>query len=181
MDANRLYSDMARFCKNALNRTITKSARTQRQLVREKYALSNKTLRRYTKVRRARTDVLEAVIRNATYGLSLDNFKRLEKRGGVLVKLSKSRHIFIQGAFLAAKRGEHKVRNRGFLYTRRAQSFEGLRVKSGTLRSFEHQKAPKGAQVYRYATESFSKIAKSVNARLLPEASRIFAQELARE
>ncbi|WP_104753690.1 hypothetical protein [Helicobacter salomonis] len=181
MQADRLYSDMARFCKNALNRAITKSARKQRQLVREQYALPNKTLRRYTKIKRASTDILEATIRNATYGLSLNNFKRLERRGGVLVKLSKNRHIFMQGGFLAAKQGSSKQRNKGFLYTRQPQNFAGLNVKAGTLRSYVHQRAPKSTQVYRYATQPFSQIARSINHVLLPETHTIFAQELARE
>ncbi|WP_158650388.1 hypothetical protein [Helicobacter felis] len=181
MDANRIYNDMARYCKNALNRTITKTARKQREMVREQYALPHKKLRRYTKIRRARTDYLEAIIRTGTGGFSLDNFKRRQTRTGVVVKLSKSRQIFMQGAFLAAPKGGVAQKRAGWLYSRNLISYAGIKSWRGNLTSYVHQRGPKATPVYSYSTEPYSQIVKRLNARLLPEAHRIFAQELARE
>ncbi|WP_121020446.1 hypothetical protein [Helicobacter vulpis] len=56
------YEDMARFCNNALNRTLTKTAKRQRELIRTRYSLSNKTIRRLTKTKKSRVDTLEVTI-----------------------------------------------------------------------------------------------------------------------
>lgn len=181
MQADRLYNDIARFCNNALNRTLTKTARRQRELIRQRYSLSNKTLRRLTKTRRSKIDTLEATIRNAIYKLSLNRFKRLERRGGVLVKLGPRDHLFVQGGFLGAKRGEGKQRNRGFLSTRVPQSFSGLITSSSTLYSYARHRTPRGSQVFYFRTKPFNLIAQEQNERLLREAHVIFAQELVRE
>lgn len=179
--AGDFMNDIARFCNNALNRTLTRTARAQRQLIRERYSFSNKTIRRFTKTRRSRVDTLEVTIRNSPYKLSLNNFKRLERRGGVLVKLSKNHHIMVRGGFLAARRGETKARNKGFLATRTLQSFPGITTTSGRMTSYKHHKTPMGSQVYYFKTKPFNLIAREQNGRLLSMAYRYFAEELARE
>ncbi|WP_162982212.1 hypothetical protein [Helicobacter labacensis] len=181
MQIDGLYHDMARFCNNALNRTLTKTSKVQRQLIRTRYSLSNKTIRRLTKTKKSQIDTLEVTIRNAIYKLSLNRFKRLQKRTGVLVKLGPRDHLFIQGGFLGAKRGETKVRNKGFLATRRAQSFAGITTSSSTLYSHSRQRSPRGSQVFYFRTKPFNLIAQEQNARLLAKAYEIFAQELAHE
>lgn len=178
---DRILNDMARFCRNALNRTLTKTAKRQRDLIRTKYSLSNKTLRRYTKMKKAKIDDLEITIRNATYRLSLNRFKRLQKRTGVLVKVGPTQRLFIQGGFLAAKRGKQRQRGKGFLATQNPQSFSGITTTSGTLYSYARQRAPKGRSAFYFKTKPFNLIAREQNDRLLADANVIFAQELSRE
>ncbi|WP_121020445.1 hypothetical protein [Helicobacter vulpis] len=113
--------------------------------------------------------------------MSLNRFKRLQKRTGVLVKLGPRDHLFIQGGFLGAKRGELKVRNKGFLATRKAQSFSGITTSASTLFSHSRQRSPRGSQVFYFRTKPFSVIAREQNDRLLAQAHQIFAQELSRE
>ncbi|WP_120945220.1 hypothetical protein [Helicobacter labacensis] len=52
------YNDMARFCNNALNRTLTKTTKVQRELIRTRYNLSNKTIRRLTKTKKSKLEDL---------------------------------------------------------------------------------------------------------------------------
>ncbi|WP_301186376.1 hypothetical protein, partial [uncultured Helicobacter sp.] len=83
--------DLHRYVRNALNRSITKIAKEQRELIKLDYALSNKKIRNLTKISRAKQDKLEATIANAKVALSINNFKRFQNKQGVRVKIAKNK------------------------------------------------------------------------------------------
>ncbi len=86
--------DLHRYVRNALNRSITKIAKEQRELIKLDYALSNKKIRNLTKISRAKQDKLEATIANAKVALSINNFKRFQNKQGVRVKIAKNKTLF---------------------------------------------------------------------------------------
>ena len=185
--------DIYRYTRNALNRTITKCAREQRELIRAEYALPPKKIRSLTKVYRAKQNELVASIKNLKVKLSINNFRRVQTKQGVRVHIAKGKSLFFKGAFLGVKQGEskRKVKNgkeykdnkSGFMATRYANTeTHGFHTFSKNLKSYQNFTGNvREDKVYYFKTKEFSLIALEQTDILKAIALKIFRQELAKE
>lgn len=174
--------DLTRYVRNALNRSITKIAKEQRELIKKDYALSNKKIRNLTKISRANTTKLEASIRNTKVKLSLNNFKRFQNKQGVRVKIAKDKSIFFKGAFLGVRKGGVKEDNKsGFLATRNLSNNNGFESSNSTIYSYKNRKNKVGTSINYFKTKEFSLIALDKTKALQKKAISIFESELAKE
>ena len=195
-DIKKFEKDVFRYTRNALNRTITKCAREQRELIRAEYALPPKKIRSLTKIYRANQNKLMASIKNAKVKLSLSNFRRVQTKRGVRVHIAKGKSLFFKGAFLGVKKGESKTKVKngkeykdnksGFMATRYANTqTHGFEMSESTIGSYSRGKyckiEPRKDRVYYFKTKEFSLIALEKTEALQAKALQIFRQELAKE
>ena len=195
-DIGKFEKDVSNYVRNALNRTITKCAREQRELIRAEYALPPKKIRSLTKVYRANREKLIASIKNAKVKLSINNFRRVQTKQGVRVHIAKGKSLFFKGAFLGVKKGEskRKVKNgkeykdnkSGFMATRYANTeTHGFKLSESYIGSYHKGRyceiAPKKDKVYYFKTKEFSLIALEKTKTLQKKAIRIFEEELDKE
>lgn len=179
--------DIFRYTRNALNRTITKCAREQRELIRAEYALPPKKIRSLTKVYRAKQNKLVASIKNLKVKLSMNNFRRVQTKQGVRVHIAKGKSLFFKGAFLGVNKGKSKKDNKsGFMATRYANTqTHGFSLSESYIGSYHKGRyceiAPKKDKVYYFKTKEFSLIALEKTKTLQKKAIKIFEQELAKE
>lgn len=174
--------DLHRYVRNALNRSITKIAKEQRELIKLDYALSNKKIRNLTKISRAKQDKLEATIANAKVALSINNFKRFQNKQGVRVKIGKNKTLFFKGAFLGVRQGGNKSDNKsGFMATRYKNTLKPFEATSSTIYSHKNAKSPRASKVFYFKTKPFSLIAIDKTKVLQKKAITIFEAELAKE
>ncbi|MBR2111459.1 MAG: hypothetical protein IJ950_00635 [Helicobacter sp.] len=186
-DIKKFEKDVFRYTRNALNRTITKCAREQRELIRAEYALPPKKIRSLTKVYRAKQNELVASIKNLKVKLSMNNFRRVQTKQGVRVHIAKGKSLFFKGAFLGVKReSKTKVKNGKFMATRYANAqTHGFELSESIIGSYSRGKyctlAPRNDRVYYFKTKEFSLIALEKTKTLQKKAIRIFEEELAKE
>ncbi len=183
-DIGKFEKDVSNYVRNALNRTITKCAREQRELIRAEYALPPKKIRSLTKVYRANREKLIASIKNAKVKLSIYNFRRVETKQGVRVHIAKGKSLFFKGAFLGVKQGESKKDNKsGFMATRYANAdTHGFELAKSRIKSHKNYKdTPRSDEVHYFKTKEFSLIALEKTEALQAKALQIFRQELAKE
>lgn len=183
-DTKKFEKDVFRYTRNALNRTITKCAREQRELIRAEYALKPKKIRSLTKVYRAKQNELVASIKNLKVKLSMNNFRRVQTKQGVRVHIAKGKSLFFKGAFLGTKKGESKKDNKsGFMATRYANTqTHGFSLSESSINSYKnYTNTPRGHRVYYFKTKEFSLIALEKTKTLQKKAIRIFEEELAKE
>ncbi|WP_295702258.1 hypothetical protein [uncultured Helicobacter sp.] len=176
--------DLHRYVRNALNRSITKIAKEQRELIKLDYALSNKKIRNLTKISRAKQDKLEATIANAKVALSINNFKRFQNKQGVRVKIAKNKTLFFKGAFLGVRQGGSKSDNKsGFMATRYKDNLKHtpFEASASTIYSHKNAKSPRASKVFYFKTKPFSLIAIDKTKALQKKAIAIFEAELAKE
>lgn len=191
-DIGKFEKDVSNYVRNALNRTITKCAREQRELIRAEYALPPKKIRSLTKVYRANREKLIASIKNAKVKLSINNFRRVQTKQGVRVHIAKGKSLFFKGAFLGVKQGEskRKVKNgkeykdnkSGFMATRYANTqTHGFKLSESNISSYKNHTNPRSDKVYYFKTKEFSLIALEKTEALQAKALQIFREELAKE
>lgn len=192
-DIGKFEKDVSNYVRNALNRTITKCAREQRELIRAEYALPPKKIRSLTKVYRANREKLIASIKNAKVKLSINNFRRVQTKQGVRVHIAKGKSLFFKGAFLGVKKGEskRKVKNgkeykdnkSGFMATRYANTqTHGFSLSESSISSYKnYTNKPRSDRVYYFKTKEFSLIALEKTEALQAKALQIFREELAKE
>ncbi|WP_394908904.1 hypothetical protein [uncultured Helicobacter sp.] len=176
--------DIYRYTRNALNRTITRCAREQRELIRAEYALPPKKIRSLTKVYRAKQDKLVASIKNLKVKLSINNFRRVQTKQGVRVHIAKGKSLFFKGAFLGVRKGESKKDNKsGFMATRYANAqTHGFELSESSINSYKnYTNKPRSDRVYYFKTKEFSLIALEKTKTLQKKAITIFEEELAKE
>lgn len=186
-DIGKFEKDVSNYVRNALNRTITKCAREQRELIRAEYALPPKKIRSLTKVYRAKQNELVASIKNLKVKLSINNFRRVQTKQGVRVHIAKGKSLFFKGAFLGVKKGESKKDNKsGFMATRYANTeTHDFKLSESYIGSYHKGRyceiAPKKDKVYYFKTKEFSLIALEKTKTLQKKAIRIFEEELDKE
>lgn len=185
--------DIYRYTRNALNRTITKCAREQRELIRAEYNLPPKKIRSLTKVYRAKQNELVASIKNLKVKLSMNNFRRVQTKQGVRVHIAKGKSLFFKGAFLGVKKGESRIKVKngkeykdnksGFMATRYANAqTHGFEIAEASIKSYKnYTNKPRSDRVYYFKTKEFSLIALEKTKTLQKKAIKIFEQELAKE
>ncbi|WP_334085948.1 hypothetical protein [Helicobacter typhlonius] len=176
--------DIHTFTRNALNRTITRCAKAQRELIKQDYDLPNKKIRNLTKISKANKNKLEASILTSKTKLSINNFKRFQNKTGVRVKVAKSKEVFFKGAFLGARKGTSKAeqkRNSGFMAIKNPNQNNGFETHKATIYSYKNTKTPRATSLYYLKTKEFSLIAKSKTKALQKQALEIFKRELAKE
>ena len=192
-DIGKFEKDVSNYVRNALNRTITKCAREQRELIRAEYALPPKKIRSLTKVYRANREKLIASIKNAKVKLSMNNFRRVQTKQGVRVHIAKGKSLFFKGAFLGVKQGkskrkvkngkEYKDNKSGFMATRYANTeTHGFSLSESSINSYKnYTNTPRSHRVYYFKTKEFSLIALEKTKTLQKKAIKIFEEELAKE
>ena len=192
-DIGKFEKDVSNYVRNALNRTITKCAREQRELIRAEYALPPKKIRSLTKVYRANREKLIASIKNAKVKLSINNFRRVQNKQGVRVHIAKGKSLFFKGAFLGVRKGgsktkvnkngkEYKDNKSGFMATRYANTeTHDFKLSESNISSYKNHKNPRSDQVYYFKTKEFSLIALEKTEALQAKALQIFREELAKE
>ena len=192
-DIEKVEKDVFRYTRNALNRTITKCAREQRELIRAEYALPPKKIRSLTKVYRANQNKLMASIKNAKVKLSMSNFRRVQTKQGVRVHIAKGKSLFFKGAFLGVRKGESKTKVKngkeykdnksGFMATRYANTqTHGFELSKSDLTSYiNYRNKERKDRVYYFKTKEFSLIALEKVNVLKAFALKAFREELAKE
>lgn len=177
--------DINRYIRNATNRTITKCAKIQRELIKQEYDLPNKKIRNVTRIYRANQHKLQASIFNTKVKLSINNFKRFQNKQGVRVKINKDKSLFFKGAFLGLKKGQNKKeakRNSGFMALKNPRFANGFETKKAVIISHKnYANSPREHSIYYLKTKDFSLIAKDNSKALQKQAIEIFREELAKE
>ena len=188
-----LKKELAGYARNAINRTIIKVARKQKEMILEELSIDNRKLKGLTKIKKARENNLKASISTfANVGLNASSFKKKrKKRGGIEVAINKNKKIFLQGAFFVnAKNSKKKL-----IVTRNPHN-EGFSTQSGKIVSRYERKGKRrgkdGKKVaetmrrvdkvfYLKTKNEFYELVKSVNQALEKEIPEMLADEFAKE
>lgn len=172
MDTNKLNN----FIKNALNRTLTKATKIQKDLIREEYNLNAKLLNKLTKTKKASPFNLKAQIKTKSAKLSINQFKKTKVKNGVKVSINKKEKPLIKQAFLIKPRSGGSV-----LVTRLNQVQYGFIPSPARIYSYKELKSPRlHNDLYYLNTPLLSDIALKHTKDLQIQVIEIFNKEISK-
>ena len=177
-----MSNDFRNFYKNAVNRTLTKTQKKQRELIKESLLLKDKTIKRLSKARRANQNQLRASIRTfVKIELSPNVFKKKkERKGGIEVAINKDDKVFLEGAFyIKPRKGGRAVvsrnpNNRGFRATKASIKSE-YTTKDGVTVERVHKDL-----YYLKTKKGFFEVVQKANDELIKELPKMIEDELKR-
>lgn len=171
-DINKLY-------RNAINRTLTKVARKQRELIKENLLIKDKTIKNLTRTKRASPYSNEASITSFTnIALSPNVFKyKKEKRDGVEIKINEQKKVFLQGAFsIKPKKGGRVIvtrnKNAHPFYAQQASITSTYLTKRGMVERIHTD------LFYLKSKKGFFEVVKEANEVLIKEIPDILQKEI---